>query len=574
MAEAAPNEAPGPRPPRLAALGSLAVMTIIAAAAFAVIVPMFWLGIPSGHDFEFHMNSWMEVARQWQQGILYPRWATGANYGYGEPRFIFYPPASWMLGAGLGTVLPWTLVPGVYIWAVLTAAGCSMFALAREWMPRKHAVFVAALYAVNPYHLLIVYWRSAFAELMASVWLPLLLLFVLRLERDARDGRAVRRSTVYLALVVAAVWLTNLPAAVMVNYSLVLLVGVAALTRRSPRVLLYGAGACALGMALAGFYVLPAAYEQRWVNIHWVLDTGVRPQSNFLFAVINDPEHNRFNFLVSVVAVLEIVVLSVVVLLSRRRRSEHPELWCAVTAWGSTAALLMFPFTLILWKYLPQLRFIQLPWRWLLCLNAALALLVTMGVRRWLSRTLVCAAMLVTLAVVWHWVQPPWWDKAADIAEMSDDQKEGRGYESVDEYVPTRGDVEAIQRDAPEVVVEGDGQIQAGQIQMDDWAPESKSFRADVTRPSRLVLHLFDYPAWKVEVNGRPMTTETQAGTGQMIIPVQPGTNRVHIIFSRTWDRTAGAVISGIALLFVVVLFLLPARKKPDVTSMLATVGT
>jgi hypothetical protein len=541
----------------LKALGALAVPAIIATAAFAAIVPMFWLGIPSGHDFEFHVNSWMEVARQWQQGTFYPRWAAMANYGYGEPRFIFYPPASWMFGAGLGTVFPWALVPGIYIWAVLTAAGCSMFALARRWLPRQHAAFVAVLYAVNPYHLVIVYWRSAFAEMMAGIGLPLLLLFVLRLARDASDSRKARRAMVCLALVVAAVWLTNLPAAVMVNYSLVLLVGVAALMRRSIRVLLYGAGACALGLALAGFYVLPVAYEKQWVHISGVLSLGVNPQSNFLFTVIADPEHNLFNFLVSFVAILEIGVLSVAVLLSRRRRSKHPDLWWTVTVWGGTAALLMFPFTLILWKYFPELRFVQLPWRWLLCLNAALALLMGIGVRRWLSRALIYVAMLVTLAAVWHWMQPPWWDKGADLEEMSDNLEKGVGYESVEEYVPTRGDVEAVQRDAPDVVVEGG----AGQIQIDDWTPESKSFTAVVTRPSRLLLHLFDYPGWKAEVNGHPITAETLAATGQTVIPVPPGTNSVHVIFSRTWDRTAGAIASGITLLLMVLLFVLPGKR-------------
>lgn len=534
--------------------GLFAIVAIIAAAAFAAVLPMFWLGVPSGHDFEFHMNSWMEVNRQWHQGILYPRWAAMANYGYGEPRFIFYPPASWMLGAALGTVLPWVLVPGAYIWVVLTAAGCSMFALARNWLPRQHAVFAAALYAVNPYHLVIVYWRSAFAELMAGIWLPLLLLFVLRLEHEGR------RAMVYLALVVAAVWLTNAPAAVMANYSLVVLVAVLVLVRRSPRILLYGAGACALGLALAGFYVLPAAYEQRWVNIHQVLAPGVRPFENFLFTVMKDPEHNRFNRLVSIMAVLEIAVLGMATLLSRNRRADYPGLWWSLAAWGGTAAALMFPFTLVLWKYLPELRFVQIPWRWLLCLNVSFALFVTMGVRRWLPRCLVYAAILAALAAVWHRVQPPWWDRAADIEAMADDQEASRGYESVSEYVPAGGNVEAIERDAPEVAVEDGG----GQVRLDEWSPESKFFSVAVAKPSRLVLRLFNYPAWKIEVNGQAVTAEAEEDTGQMIITVEAGKNSVRIVFSRTWDRTLGGAISAVALMIAFLLFAGTVRWRPS----------
>lgn len=545
---------------RLSARGRLGVLAMIAAPAFLAIVPMFWFGIPSGHDFEFHVNSWMEVANQWRQGIFYPRWAAMANYGYGEPRFIFYPPFSWMFGAALGTVLPWAIVPTVYIWAVLTAAGCSMFALARHWLPRRDAVFAAALYAVNPYHLVIVYWRSAFAELMASVWLPILLLLVLRLGKNAgQDQKMEDRKTMgYLALVIAAVWLTNLPSAVMVNYSLALLVGVVALLRRSPRILLYGAGACALGLALAAFYVLPAAYEQRWVHINEVLDPIVRPQSNFLFTKMNDPDHNRFNLMVSVVAVVEILALGIVAFLARRRNGRS-EIWWTVAAWGGVSALLMLPFTVILWKYLPELRFVQLPWRWLLCLGVAFALLVAMSVRQWVWRALLYAAMLAAVAGGWHWIQPPWWDTRADLTDMNENVQDGSGYESVGEYIPTAGDAEDIMHDAPEVAVEGG----ISPIQVEDWSPEMKRFSVSVAEPSRAALHLFNYPAWKVEVNGHSVAAETQSDTGQMVIPLEAGENHVRVTFSRTWDRNAGAPITGLAVL-AGILLIVPGKWKLD----------
>ncbi|HEY7617922.1 MAG TPA: 6-pyruvoyl-tetrahydropterin synthase-related protein, partial [Terriglobales bacterium] len=267
-----------------------------------VLTPTFFIGNASGHDFEFHLNSWMEVVSQWKQGIFYPRWAAMAHYGYGEARFLFYPPGSWMLGGLLGLVLPWKVVPGVFIWIALTAAGYSMFVLAREYLSHSNAIFAATLYAVNPYHLVIVYWRSAFAELLASALLPLLLLLVLRLENDGR------KVLVPLALVVAGAWLANAPSAVIVNYSLALLVVVAALVRRSPRILFYGAAAVVLGAALAGFYLVPAAYEEPWVNLAQVLSPGVRPQDNFLFTILNDPDHNRFNLLVSIVAVAQMAL--------------------------------------------------------------------------------------------------------------------------------------------------------------------------------------------------------------------------------------------------------------------------
>ncbi len=517
---------------------------VVMLTAFAVIAPFFFFhGTPSGHDFEFHMYSWMEVLGQWKQGILYPRWASLAHWGYGEARFLFYPPASWMLGATIGALLPWRFVPNAFIWLALCLSGCSMFLLARRCFRRSDAVFAAALYTANPYYLVIVYWRSAYAELLAGALLPLLLLLVLQIPENGR------KVLVPLSLVVAAAWLTNAPSAVMLNYSLALLVAVLAIRTKSPRILGYGLAAVLLGAALACFYLVPAAYEQRWVNLAEVFSPGVRPRDNFLFTTLSDPDHNQFNLLVSVVAVMEMIALAGMVWLSRKRERLKGEIWWASVAWTGAAALLLFRFTFIFWEYLPKLKFVQLPWRWLLCLNAVLVLFTIAGARRWFNRVAVCLAMLFVLASVWHRVLPPWWDEAPDIQEMQDAMASGQGYEGTDEYVPAGDDPYELNKDAAQVTAEAGG---GAQIRIESWLAQEKRFRVGVDRPTTLVLRLFDYPAWQVQVNGAPVPAGKTPVTGQMTIALNAGVNEVQVLFLRTWDRTLGALLSLLAVLLVI----------------------
>lgn len=517
-----------------------APLLAVTGVALTVVLPLCFFGIPSGHDFEFHLNSWIEVLNQWRQGIVYPRWAALAHYGFGEARFIFYPPASWVLGAMLGAVLPWNIVPGAYVWLALTLSGCSMFLLARPWLNRPDSIFAAALYAANPYYLVIVYWRSAFAELLAGALLPLLLLSMLKMEEDGR------KAIIPLALVIAGAALTNAPVSVMVDYSVALLAITFAVQRRSPGILGYALAAGLLGELLAAFYLLPAFYEERWVNISQVLSAGVRPQDNFFFTTTADADHNRFNQLVSLVAAGEFVVLGIAAFFSHKHGRERRDIWWPLVTWGGASTFLMFSVTSVLWTHLPLLRFLQFPWRWLLCLNVALVVLLTREWKQWTRRALALVFMLTVLFYGWHRIQAPWWDHARDIADMVYQQQSGSGYEGTDEYVPAGADPYDIKLDAPRVTADL-GTLT--RVDVRQWSPEKKMFVAEANHPCKLVLRLFNYPAWLVEVNGREVETETQDDTGQMLIPVKAGESRIQIRFIRTWDRTVGGIVSLVSAL-------------------------
>ena len=548
----------GAEAPKLPGWGPLSACM---AFALVVVLPTIIKGNASGHDFEFHLASWMETARQWQEGIVYPRWAPAAHYGFGEPRFIFYPPVSWVLGAALGIILPWKAVPGAFAWLALTLAGLTTYRLVREYQAPGVALWAAGLYVTNPYNLINLYLRSAFAELLASALFPLAMLFALRLAQPLERGRREKNSMVFLSVVVAAIWLTNAPAAVITCYSLGLLLAVAAFRRRSLRPLLRGALAGGLGLALGGFYIVPALYEQKWVQIGEAFVSGLRPEDNFPFTWWISDEHRAFNFLISWVEMAELALAALVFTAAWRRvgrggRERGGEAaragglrlrdaFLLILSLGIAAAVLLLRPALPLWQVLPFLKDVQFPWRWLFVMNLALVFAAATAGRPGRFRHVwTIATLVVWLALNSYLLTLPLWE-GTDVSEFAAAIDTGAGYESIDEYLPSGADPDQLVRGAPQVALaDPESPPDNFHFTVEKWRAEEKLLSVETPQALRLQLRLLNYPAWQVEVNGGPGVKESHPDTGQLIISVPAGRSRVRIFFTRTPDRAAGAAVS------------------------------
>ena len=269
----------------------------------------------------------------------------------------------------------------------------------------------------------------------------------------------------------------------------------------------------------------------------------------------HDPDHNRFNRIVSVVALWEILVLALSLRLAKRRCA--PKLWWAILVWGAAWTVLMVKWTLPLWNHLPELKYVQFPWRPLLCMNVPVALAIVAGFeRRWL-RAIVGLVAISSVPLVWARIQPPWWDSPADIQEMVENQHDKIGNEGVDEYVPAGVDPYEASQNAPLVRFEGSGTVK---IRIERWRAESRSVVADSSAGGSLVLRLFNYPLWRVTVNDHVVNTSTTEPSGQMIVPIGPGENRVQIVFMSDQYKGVGAVTSGVGI-FVLGLIFFKSRR-------------
>jgi hypothetical protein len=590
-------------------------LLLLPLAALLTLLPLMLHGGSCGQDQVFHLQSWFDAAHQVRHGH-YPQWAFTAAWNAGEPRFVFYPPLSWLLGALLTMHLPPAAAPVLYVYLALTAAGLAFYKLASNFAAPSAALLASAFYLANPYMLFNAFERSAYAELLAAAWVPLLLLGVLR-ERVTLRG---------IAVPLALLWLTNAPAAVMGSYTLALLATLRVLRslflsfchsrresassadRSGLRLALTCIFGTVLGLALPAYYLLPAAIERKYVQVAMAIIPNMRYQDNFLFAHTADAAHNAVNHTASTLA-LSVITLTVVVLSAlllkpvalsgeRNAQSKDPEqarpgdaadsfLPAVLVLLTVLITFLLVPISAPVWQHLPELAFLQFPWRLLTILSAvlSLALALLLGAP---SSTRVAArqggaGIGITLSALgvplglgllcFHFYAQACeaHDTPASIAQLL---HTGHGLGPTDEYTPNNADNDVLRTDnpgywlaahphdpAPNTVptatelhpeISNDDNPVPVEQTVSQQAPHH--FTVQTNASCFLVLNLRDYPNWLITVTG-PHGAEPrhpvhlQRDDGLIAFGIPSGVSMIDIAWRRSWDQDLGFGMTGLALL-------------------------
>jgi hypothetical protein len=573
---------------------------ILLAAALAL-APQYFRGNSCGHDFDFHLISWLDAQTSWRQGILYPHWTQSANFGAGEPRFVFYPPLTWMLGAALGLVLPWPLVPLALTFLLLAGTGLATRALAHQALSGGAATLAGCVAIFSGYALFCAYERSAFGELAGGCWIPLLLLLILR-DRNP-DGslltRAFDGSAGPLAVIVAGAWLSNAPVGVMASYLLAAVALAAALLSKSWAPLVRASVGAALGMGLAALFLVPAIAEQRWADLQQAAsDPGSMVENSWLFARHADPAlefHDVVLHQASMIAVIMIALALTGLLLSSRRKSLSADRrwWVPLALIPVIVLFLQLPVSLPVWNLLPKLRYLQFPWRWLVVLEAPMALFFAASVwpaaaaRPWrcvaVSAACVAAFLAVTATAGLVFFQSC--DEQDAVVPMVATYRSGAGVGGTDEYEPPATDNSlfaiglpgaCLVADPATVLGKGTGdpdappiwQAAQGSCEQTFAAPlvsaknhaEHFQVTANTRHAGYLILRLHSYRAWRVLVNGGPVTDLPQRDDGLLAVPVPQGSVEISADWTATPDVILGRWCGGLALFLVIALWLLEWR--------------
>ena len=391
-----------------------------------------------------------------------------------------------------------------------------------------------------------------------------------------------------LSLTIAAIWLTNAPAAVMACYALAAITIWKSISQKQWQPILNSSVSLILGLGLASFYIVPAAYERRWVDITRAIGPGMRIQDSFLFGHTGESFHDQVLRTASLIFVTMIVAIYISVWIAWKRKTA-PSLLLPLSVTAAVLFALQLPWSDFIWRLAPELKFLQFPWRWTLALSIVFALSLGAAVatrptrpaeakfRLHAAAILIAAIAAVSLGC-WLFWQPC--DEEDVVSAQVAVFQAGTGIRRHRRIHPhRRRQLPHPARPAanPRLLDAADAEIAvtdpnpddrksglrskrqdhvAANIKIEQWLPEQKALTIShaiprIRRPPPHGLPSLASPRQRNSVLNRPRRDD-----GLMTIPVPAGTTHIEIKYAATPDVWWGRGLSTASLLTLLALAL------------------
>jgi hypothetical protein len=531
------------------------------------------------HDLWMHLHTMAQFDKVLRSGVFYPRWVPDINHGYGILTLIYYPPGFFYLSSAVNAVFhDWLNTLFVLSALGLAGSGFALYFLARTFYGRLASAVAAVFYLVLPIHMLDLYWRGGLPQFIGYIFPPLIIYFADKLGREGKLRHYAGFASVYGAHI-----LTHLPVSLMFTYGLAFYAVVWAVKERDWRIGARLAAAMALGLLLSAIYWLPAALETRYA---YEFATEIFPyhQSYITLLPVSDGGlYPDFFRVLNPVFALSVLALAVTMLISRITRGPHPSVaaesrqWTPLSMWivmSISTTFMCTSFSIYISTLLPKIQVAVPAWRWLSLAGMFTALAVAAAIDAlskrpelaprlvWVCRAAMVAviAVNVVFAIKWTIIKPlsnPTYYPVAPVSNVVESS-----------WTPRNSTHPQGLADTPLVLVEPEG----GAVEISRWDPQDREVRVRVDKPSMVRLKTYNFPGWTAQIDDKlaPMLSDKD---GVQQVEVSPGAHVIKASFKNTPVRTAGTLLSAIALLAVIGLAVLGRTKEAGDAEVAAATG-
>ncbi len=532
---------------------------VLAVSVFASL-PLFKAEIVDRNDSFVAIVKTVGLAMAWQDGHWAGRWLADINFGYGYPLLNFYPPLFSYLSAAMSFLVGnYIIGTNVVLAFGFFFSGVAMYLFARDFWGRRGAVLSSTAYILAPFHLCDIYRRTADAQFLAYVFLPLIAWSFYRLFKDLRLSSFVLAAFSVAGLMLAHNGMAVLFMPIVVAY--ILFLYFMDPSKALPKLAgSFGAILCAF--ALTAYYWLPAFLEKQYVMIDKITqgdwDFHVHMMKNLyqlLFAAWTYGHWGAGNGLSFQIGwghlLLTVLVLAALPFIWRGDRKHvcHVLFWAAV---GVFTGFMTLKASTPVWETFAFLiKYVAAPWRLFVFLSFIMSFLAG-GIILWQGRRaarwwIVPCAIFFIFSLNHSYARSP----GGVVPDLKDPQAFLFKNHPMDnmEFLPKW--VRKIPLVPPpnryEVI---QGRAVITRQQRVSGLRHELSIEAQT--PAAVCFHHFYFPGWRVLVDGKETEIYADNPYGLILFGVPPGSHSVRIVFGQTPVRVLGSFISGVTVLLLI----------------------
>lgn len=548
--------------PRSRYLVEVGIVSLLLLATIAINWKMIRDGLNGRVDLKWHLTWLQHFSKQLAEGIWYPRWLAGTNYGYGSPTFVFQPPLVFYLGS-LFRLSYFDAQDSLIILFSLAIflSGFTFYIYGRNKWGSAASFCGALIYMTSPYIAFDIYWRGGLASVFVQAWIPLIWWLT---ERSLFVGKG----RCWLALSWTLVAITHTPSLLICTF-IWLPYTLSFLLQRPWKFVVKTLAFTALGFAIASLYLLPAVLEQSFINISFIKGEHGGIEKTLFGAGIPLFSSDLVDYIFIYQLLIILGLSTLAFLFFRQQVSTINEAWRWLIL-GLIVAFFMTSLAAPIWLASPTLQKVIFAWRLLQFFSfvgAVFGAIIASAIFKSRSyiKLLLSLAIIVILAFNFKYsyslsrqfVTLRNYGRA-DIGHLHYIQKIIK-----DPYTEQLRDYQGY-RPAPKNATVSYLEPAIGQprlrlvngrasIEIKYWQSYDRSFSVIVEAPSTIRIRNYYYPAWHLYVNQQPHPL-TVADDGTMEFSLKPGSYQVQLRHQPTPAFILGIVISIASLITLILL--------------------
>ncbi len=514
---------------------------LLVPAAWALFVPGFY-----GASDDIHIAWLFEMHKILMSGQIPPRFVPDLSFGFGYPLFNFVFPLPFYL-AEIFHLLGFNLVDSIkaLFFLSLPLSGIFMYLMLRQFISKGLSLSGAILYIYTPYRSTDLYVRGAIGEIVSFIFLPLIVLSVIKLSVYTPSSIKNTLSWIGIgALSLAGLILTHNITAYMF-FPFVMLFWLLRIFFLAPRnkqnyIVLFST--IFLGLLISCYFWVPALLDSNLMKYDTVFNFAdhfptlmqlIKPYWGYGASVPGPYDGMSFFLGIANIAILIIGIFLTIIFWSKFSKDKKILLvWAFICIFF--AVFLMNYRSTFLWRTIPLLPFFQFPWRFLILTTFSIPIFVVTLDKFPFVRYTPFFVILLTLTTSGSYFRPQ------DFLERKDNYfldryipipfasleyfKTREEYLRLPKYTDTRPD-----KNYPPVYTNS-GKIN-NVIRINDL---NALVEVNSEGGMRLNYSKYYFPGWIAKIDNQDTPIIAGIPFGQISVTVSPGAHKVEFLFKET----------------------------------------